>query len=324
MDQQALVTAVLATLALGGLFFVFVYPILSGEKQAEKRKSALTADRATRRAADRVDASARRKQIADSLKEVELRSKRKRKTLEGRVTQAGLIITRKNFYIGSVVSAVAFAFVIYVLSGLPLLMLAGLAVGGLGAPNWWLNYMGKRRMKKFNEEFPAAIDIIIRGVKSGLPLGDCLRVIASESPEPVRSEFRLVVEAQQIGLSVTEAIERLPDRIPTPEANFFTIALSIQQKAGGNLAETLGNLSRVLRDRKKMQQKIYAMSSEAKASAGIIAALPVAVSGMLYFTSPHYIELLWITSTGRFVLMFCACFMAVGVFIMKKMIEFDI
>ena len=165
--------------------------------------------------------------------------------------------------------------------------------------------MLNRRTKKFALEFPSALDVIIRGVKAGLPLGDCIRIIATDSSEPVRGEFRQVVEAQSLGLSITEAIERMPDRMPTPEANFFAIVIAIQQKAGGNLAEALANLARVLRERKKMRDKVKAISSEAKASAGIIGALPVVVTTLVYLTSPHYIELLWITEKGR-VVMFCS------------------
>ena len=170
---------------------------------------------------------------------------------------------------------------------------------------------------------PNAVDVIIRGIKAGLPLGDCLRIIASESVEPVRSEFRNIVEAQTMGLSIAEAVERIAERVPTPEASFFAIVINIQQKSGGNLSDTLANLSRVLRDRKKMRAKVQAMSSEAKSSAGIIGALPFIVTGLIYVTSPRYIELLWTTTTGKMVLAGCAVWMAIGIMSMKKMINFD-
>ena len=166
--------------------------------------------------------------------------------------------------------------------------------------------------------------MIIRGVRAGLPLGDCLRIIAAEAPEPVRGEFRRIVEAQTMGMSVSEAVERMPERIPTAEANFFAIVITIQQKAGGNLAEALSNLSKVLRERKKMADKVRAMSSEARASAYIIGSLPIVVSLLVYITSPHYIEQLWLKETGRVVLFGCFCMMGAGVFIMNKMISFDI
>src|SRR4029077_20114782 len=151
------------------------------------------------------------------------------------------------------------------------------------------NFLKKRREQKFLHNFPDAVDVIVRGVKAGLPLGDCLRIIAAEAQEPVRGEFKVIVESQQVGISMGEACAKLHERMPLPEANFFGIVVGIQQKAGGNLSEALANLSRVLRDRKKMKAKIKAMSMEAKASAVIIGSLPVAVGLLVYLTSPDYI-----------------------------------
>ena len=183
--------------------------------------------------------------------------------------------------------------------------------------------MKKRRENKFLDAFPDAVDIIVRGVKAGLPLLDCLKMITIESPEPVKSEFRAIVETQAIGMPLGEACGKLYEHMPVPEANFFGIVISIQQKSGGNLAEALGNLSRVLRDRKKMKAKIQAMSQEAKASASIIGALPIAVMTLVYITSPQYIALLWTEPLGRVMLAASAVWMSMGVLVMKKMINFD-
>ena len=204
-----------------------------------------------------------------------------------------------------------------------LYVVPGALIGGFGVPNWVLNVARKRRMEKFINEFPNAVDVIIRGVKAGLPLGDCLRVIASEANEPVRSEFRQIIEQTQLGVSLGDGCERMAERVPVAEANFFAIVIGIQQKAGGNLSEALGNLSRVLRDRKKMKIKVKAMSAEAKASAGIIAALPFIVAFLVYISSPRYIELLWITSGGRVTLVVCGFWMFVGVMSMRKLVNFD-
>jgi tight adherence protein B len=198
----------------------------------------------------------------------------------------------------------------------------GLA-GSFGFPRWLLSYLKKRRETKFLNAFPDAVDIIVRGVKAGLPLLDCLKMIASESPEPVKSEFRMIVETQAVGMPLGDACQKLYEEMPVPEANFFGIVISIQQKSGGNLAEALGNLSRVLRDRKKMKAKIQAMSQEAKASAGIIGALPLAVMTLVYLTSPQYIALLWTEPLGRVMLAASAFWMFTGVMVMKKMINFD-
>lgn len=194
----------------------------------------------------------------------------------------------------------------------------------LGLPAWVLSFLRKRRIRKFIDEFPGAIDVIIRGIRAGLPVVDCFRVIAGESQEPVRSEFRQIVEAQTIGLSIGEATERLVDRLPIAEASFFSIVVNISQKSGGNLSESLGNLSAVLRDRKKMKGKIQAMSSEAKASAGIIGSLPFVVGGAVYLLQPAYIMLLFTTNGGKIVIAVSLVWMSIGIMIMRKMIDFDI
>src|SRR6202043_828542 len=149
---------------------------------------------------------------------------------------------------------------------------------------------------------------------------DCLRIIANEAQEPVRGEFKVIVEEQTVGIPMGDACAKLFDRMPLPEANFFGIVVSIQQRSGGNLSEALGNLSRVLRDRKKMKAKIQAMSMEAKASAMIIGCLPPGVMLLVYITSPAYIELLWTESIGRMMLGACATWMFLGVMVMRKMI----
>src|SRR5581483_7824131 len=166
-------------------------------------------------------------------------------------------------------------------------------------------------------------DTIVRGVKAGLPLLDSMKVITAEAPEPLRSEFRSIVETQTVGIPLGDACGKLYERIPVPEANFFAIVIAIQQKSGGNLSEALGNLSKVLRERKKMKAKIQAMSMEAKASAAIIGSLPPAVAFLVYITSPQYIELLWTHPTGRLMLAGCAVWMFTGVMVMRKMINFD-
>jgi tight adherence protein B len=205
----------------------------------------------------------------------------------------------------------------------PLVALGMGFAGGFGLPRWLLIFLKKRRERNFLNTFPDAVDVIVRGIKAGLPLLDCFKMIAHEAPEPVRGEFRAIIETQTIGMPLAEACAKLYERLPLPEANFFGIVISIQQRAGGNLSEALGNLSRVLRDRKKMKAKIRAMSTEAKASAVIIAALPVAVMVLVYITSPAYIELLWVHPMGRFMLACCVVWMSLGVLVMKKMINFD-
>ncbi len=163
----------------------------------------------------------------------------------------------------------------------------------------------------------------MRGIKSGVPLADCLKIVAAEAPEPVRGEFKTVIEDHALGMPLGDAVQRLPDRIPVSEASFFAIVIAVQSRTGGNLSEALANLSTVLRQRKKMVAKIAAMSAEAKASGGIIGSLPIVVGGVLYFTAPDYIGLLFSTTTGNLVLAACGVWMGLGMLVIRQMINFD-
>lgn len=323
MGIHVLLLAALSAFAVGGIAFVFLYPILSGERKAEKRQAALTSGPAKRTSEKQADAAARRKQISESLKEIETRNSRKRVTLDNMLSRAGLNWSQRQFLLVAAATGIVLGGLTYVFDRNPYISLAAAVVGGIGLPLWWLKFLGKRRLKKFVNLFPDAIDIIVRGVKAGLPVGDCLRIIATEVAEPVRSEFRQVVEAQAMGLSIAEAVDRLVAQVPISETSFFSIVITIQQKAGGSLSEALANLSTVLRERKKMEGKIKALSSEARASAMIIGSLPFIVGALVYMTSPKYIELLWTTPTGQIVMAGSAIWMAIGVFIMKKMVSFD-
>ena len=323
MDTSHLIIPLLATFAVGGAFYVLVYPLLSGEAKADKRKAALQTRSPTQAAARVNDTAKRRKQVTESLKELDARNKSKKVSMETKLVQAGVSWTKQKYFAVSGGFCAVAALLAFVITHNPIMTGAVAVVAGFGLPAWVLKYLRNRRLKKFLAEFPAAVDIIVRGIKAGIPLGDCLRNIAADSAEPVKSEFRAIVDAQSMGLSIPEAVERIVDRVPTAEANFFSIVINIQAKAGGNLAEALANLSNVLRDRKKMKGKIKAMSSEAKASAGIIGSLPPLVAFFVYLTSPDYISLLFKTTTGNMVLAGCALWMGTGIFVMKKMINFD-
>ena len=326
MPMQTLALALLAALAAGGVIWVFVYPILSGERHAERRQQSVTRSEPAARVATGGSRGpkVRREQVEESMKELELRQKKiKNLPLAMRISQAGLNWSKRQFIIVSVVIGTVLFVGGLVTSGNILVAAALGFAGGFGLPRWLLIFLKKRREDKFLYNFPDAVDVIVRGVKAGLPLGDCLRMISNEAQEPVRSEFKTVVESQTIGIPLGEACGKLYERMPLPEANFFGIVVGIQQRSGGNLSEALGNLSRVLRDRKKMKAKIQAMSMEAKASAVIIAALPFCVMLLVYISSPTYIELLWTHPTGRFMMACCAVWMSIGVFVMKKMINFD-
>src|SRR6516165_7167908 len=320
--MQSIPMFILAATAVGGFAWVFIYPSLSGEKKAEKRRDlvARTGSSAPARTPRNLN-KPRREQIEATLKQVEDR-RAKSATLSSRIIQAGLKWSRQKFFIISGLLGLAAFVVAFVLNaGLPAALGFAFAAG-CGLPRWLLKFLKKRREAKFLTGFPDAVDVIVRGVKAGLPLIESIRIITNDAPEPLKSEFRGIVETQAIGIPLGEACGRLYEHVPVAEANFFAIVVGIQ-RAGGNLSEALGNLSRVLRDRKKMKAKIQAMSMEAKASATIIGALPIAVMTLVYLTSPQHIELLWTHPTGRVMLGLSAAWMSAGVFVMRKMINFD-
>ncbi|MEQ1653882.1 MAG: type II secretion system F family protein [Hyphomicrobium sp.] len=316
----------LIALAFAGLVFAILFPYISGDREKDKRIQGVTENRARKMgaAAAAETQSSRKKSVADSLKEIDSRAKQKEKvTLRLQLQRAGLLVTPRDFYIASAISGlVCFGLAFFGLQA-PLVgaAVAGF-IGAMGLPRFVLNKMIKRRQAKFLNELANAIDVIVRGVKSGLPLNECIQVIARESPEPIAGEFREVVDQQRLGVTLGESLERMCDRLPLPEVRFLAIVVGIQQQAGGNLSEALGNLSGVLRDRLRMQLKIKGLSAEAKASAMVLASLPPGVMTMVYLTSPDYIMPLFSTTMGRFLVGIGACWMFTGVMVMKKMINF--
>ncbi len=323
--NQSLAVFFLVAVAVGGIAWVFIYPILSGDKQAEERRDRLaTPDHSPRVAIGRTAQKGRREQVEETLKELEVRQRKAKSVpISVQIEQAGLTWTKRQFWLISAGLGIVTLAVSFGVGGNIYIALAMGFAATFGAPRWVVAFLKTRREKQFLERFPDGVDVIVRGVKAGLTLADCMRIVSAEGLEPVKTEFARILETQSIGVPLGEACTKLHDRVAVPEANFFGIVVSIQQKSGGNLSETLGNLSRVLRDRKRMKAKIQAMSMEAKASASIIASLPFAVMTLVYITSPGYIQLLWTTSLGRMMMAACAAWMLIGVFVMRKMINFD-
>jgi tight adherence protein B len=321
--MQTLAIAFLVAVAIGGLLWVFVYPSLSGEKLMDQRRENVA--RATSARTTRVGTGkSRRDQVEETLKEIDKRHRaNQRVSLAVRLSQAGLTWSKQRFFVTAGLLGLG-AFFVFLLFGLGLIPSLGVAfAAAFGLPFWILSFLKKRREAKFLQHFPDAVDVIVRGIKSGLPLMDCLKVIVADSQEPVTSEFRAIIETQAVGIPHGEACLKLYERMPVPEANFFGIVVFIQQKGGGNLSEALGNLSKVLRDRKKMKAKIQAMSMEAKASGAIIGALPIIVMLLVYMSSPSYITLLFTDRLGNLMLAASAFWMTCGVLVMRKMINFD-
>ena len=322
-----ILAAFLAFVTIGGLGWALVGGDNDGAR-AVKRVEALGGARKTqtsRKSAQSAQANSpevRRKQIMGQLQEAERAERKARLTMAAKLKHAGLSISVKTFAIISAALGVV-AFLIGLLFGLNIIIALGLGfIFALGLPRWFVGFLGKRRMKQFSMEFANAVDVIVRGIKSGLPVHECFKIIAKESPAPLGPEFQRLVEGLSVGLTLEQALAKMYERMPTPELKFFSIVIAIQQKTGGNLAEALSNLTTVLRARRMMAEKIKALSSEATASAGIIGSLPPAVMILVSLTTPAYMALLFTDRRGQFMLLVAIIMMSLGVFVMKKMISF--
>jgi tight adherence protein B len=322
-DFIVVLTGVTVFAGLAGAIFAF------SETQAAPKKRLAAVSRTSASAASQARAALpsgqqRRKSVEILLKDLERQKgeRNKRPTLKRRISQAGLQMSPRLFWTVCGAVAVLTAFVCLMTRQSALIAsMAGFAAG-FGFPRWVLHFLKKRRQKKFTNEFANAIDVIVRSVKTGLPVNEALKIVAKEIPEPVRGEFSKLCEGLRLGVTIEQGVKRMYDNMPTAEVNFFAIVMTVQLKSGGNLSEALGNLSAVLRDRKRLQGKIKALSAEAKASAMIIGALPPCVMLIVWFSTPTYIEPLFMTRLGNLLLAGCVVWMGIGVFIMKKMISF--
>ena len=322
MDPMIVMT-LMALLFAGGAGGV-AYAFLGTGDNSKKRVAALAEKKAVGGRSQADTNKQRRQNVTALLKDIEKQQaeQKVRLTLRRRLEQAGLDIQPRTFYLMSAGVALAVCLACQI-SGQSFLVSALAAFGaGFGVPRWILGFMRGRRLKKFTEEFANAIDVIVRSVKSGLPTTEALKIVAKELPAPVGPEFTSLVEGLKIGVSLEQGLKRMFERIPTSEVSFFAIVMTIQQKSGGNLSEALGNLSNVLRDRKRLQGKIKAMSSEAKASAMIIGSLPPGVMTLVYLSTPDYIMKLFTERMGNLMLLGCVVWMGIGVFVMSKMISF--
>jgi tight adherence protein B len=321
----------LIALSAGGLALAILFPYLSGSAEAARRARVVTGKASAEKVGLRARLLAedpkdnRRKQLQESLRQIEEREKQRKRrvTLRVLISQAGLDITPRLFYLLSFAVGTLIAGATLIL-GVPwYISIVAFLAAALGLPRWGLRYLRKRRQNQFLDGFADAVDVMVRGLKAGLPVTDAMKVIATETAPPVGPEFTEVVEGQRIGITMDQGIERMFERLPLAEVNFLGIVMAIQQKTGGNLAEALNNLSKVLRDRKKMKAKIRAVSQEAKASAAIIGSLPLLIMGGMTILSPAYLAPLFDTKMGNILLVGSALWMLTGVLIMRKMINFD-
>lgn len=332
-DPQQLALTLLLFVAFGGLAAVLLVPFGSEPRRdllARRPAAEPAAPRSTRQAAASRAAAQqkdeRRKQIQETLRQFEQNQKQRRKkvTLRVLISQAGLSMSPRKFWLLSIAAGLAAVVIALVLGAPAYVALLSGVVGVLGLPRWLLSFLRKRRRTAFVSQFADAIDVMVRGLKAGLPITDALKVIAEEAAPPVGPEFLEVVEGLRIGLTIDQGLERMYERIPTPEVNFLSIAFSIQSKTGGNMSEALSNLSRVLRERKKMKGKVQAVSQEGKSSATIIGGLPFVVMGLLAVINPGYLTPLFETETGNIMLAVAGGWMLVGLLVMRKMIHFEI
>jgi len=321
-----IIAGLLGFVTIAGLGFVFAG---GGDNSAAKtvKRAQLIAGGERQTAAARAKATAntpdaRRKAILKTLKEQDQQKKKASLSVAARLRAAGLGDNVRMFWMISGGVGLTVGVILLVLRQMPLIALGAAFAAGFGLPRWVVGFMAKARTKKFTSAFSDAIDIIVRGIKSGLPVHDCLKIIGKECPEPLAGEFRVLTENVGMGMSMEQALERMYERMPTNELRFFTIVLSIQAKTGGNLAEALGNLSTVLRARKLMGEKIKALSGEAVASAFIIGSLPPGVVGLISITAPSYMGPMFTDPRGHLMLLVAAFWMSLGVFVMRKMINF--
>ncbi len=323
--DPALLAALLAFVAIGGVGLAFsggASQPATASKRVKQVAGAAKVDR--RKQAVEIAALKRRQSTQEALREMansEKQSRKRRFSVKGQIAQAGIKLTLTQYWMMAGALGFVLAIAGLIIQG-PIGAAMGFFVGLLGLPRWFLGVLVGGRQKKFANQLADGIDVIVRGVKSGLPLNQCLRIIANESPEPLKSEFQALVDSQAMGVPLDVGMQRMYDHMPLPEVNFFSIVLVIQQKTGGNLSESLGNLSAVLRSRKLMKEKVKALSAEAKASAGIIGSLPILVGMLVYFTRPAYIGVLFEHPVGHLILMGCAVMMSLGVFVMHKMVNF--
>ena len=327
MDTQTLMMAGVIVLVLVAVWLMFSG---DGNEETRSRMKAVSGVEtgSTLGFLKEDDSTQRRKTIEESLQKLESDTRdraKERKSLASRLVQANWSITPQSFLLVSAAIGVVVGLLVFLFIGQPIIAAGAVLAFGYVIPQYVvLKFAIARRQVLYLRYFADAMDIIVRGVRSGLPLNDCLKIIAHESNEPVASEFKLVVQGEQVGVPIDVCLERMYDRVPLPEVNFFSTVLAIQKQSGGNLGEALANLSNVLRGRKLLREKIKALSAEAKTSAVIIGALPIFVMILVSILQPNYLSELFTTQTGNIALGVGAIMMVFGTLVMRKMINFKI
>lgn len=319
--QTLLITLVIFTVMVIG----YLIATGTGASKAQKRRVQAVRYRHSESLDAKVDAQFKRAVASRKPKSFKVAGSGSRmEALTVRLDRTGKGWTVSQYIYSSVGIAVVVAVLILIQSGAPLLSLGVGAAVGAGVPHMVVGYFIGKRTNAFISKFPDALELLVRGLRSGLPVTETLGVVAQEVPGPVGLEFKSIVDRIKVGKTMEDALQDTGDRLGIPEFNFFTITLAIQRETGGNLAETLSNLATVLRQRGQMKLKIKAMSSESKASAYIVGSLPFIVFGMIMWVNPEYIggfftdDRLIVAGLGGLT------WMSIGVFIMAKMVSFEI
>ncbi len=315
-----LATSLMALMIIGALLFTGVSPAREGQRRLQAVRYRHSESTTAKVESQLKKAIASRKPKMHKV----AGSGSRGEALALRLERTGKGWTTAQYLYASLGIALALTVALYLKTGAPWLSLGVGIVAGAGLPHMAVGHFAKKRLANFNAKFPDAIELLVRGLRSGLPVTETLGVVSHEIPGPVGIEFRGVVERIRIGRTMEESLQETADRLGTPEFQFFVITLAIQRETGGNLAETLSNLADVLRKRAQMKLKIKAMSSESKASAYIVGALPFIVFALIWWINPSYIagffteDRLIIAGLGGLT------WMSIGAFIMAKMVSFEI
>ena len=316
----ALLGACSASLLVVASFYDHLGSVVNDRKRAlvERTKLALFGDeRSARRArsqliVDRLNQLSRDEAARSGGRDLN-------RILEIRLERSGLRWSRAH-YRRVQIGAGLVAFLVLLLATTSWLIALPLAIAcGVMLPDAYVQRKTTARYTAFSQELPNALDVMVRGTRAGLPVAECIRSVAREAAEPLRGEFQMIVHAQSIGASLTEATEIMAHRVPISDTRFLAIAISIQETDGGAIANTLSNLSNTLRDRRKLNEKVQAMGSSARSSAKTLAALPFAMLAITYFMDPDKTQLLWTTTSGRLVTAACIVWVLIGFFVLKRM-----
>lgn len=326
--------AFIASLSAVGMLFALFGDRLFGRTRFEQRilqvkRGGISLDAETAEKLKGLVSQQRRRRMQEKLRALEEGRKDKgaftRAGIETRLQQAGHPkATVRQFWMfcfgcGAVTTG------IFALVGAPWYALILIAFSAtVGLPQWLVAMRIRRRRRLFLRQFADALDVMVRGVRAGLPLIDCLKIVAREGSEPTRSEFDTMAKSLSVGITLAQAVEQFHDRLPLAEVNFFAVVLTLQQQTGGNLSEALANLSNVLRERQHMRQKVSALSQEAQYSAIIIGALPFLIMLVVYVMTPEYLTPLFETTLGNVALIGALLWMGVGGVVMRSMMTFDI